>query len=246
MKKRIIILSVVVILCMGIFMLLNIEVSIQQGINFQVRSIKMPLYLKVLDFFDRHYNYKNLVREIIEDSDSKPERIAKIFDWTHSNIKRVPEGVVIIDDHVWHIIVRRYGTNDQSADVFSTLCNYAGVEAFFDFIYADAGKGMMPLAFVKINNAWGVFDPYNGVYFKNRAGEFASIKEIKEGNCLLYAIGDTDKRFDDYARYLHNLPSFKDIGFKRANVQSPLRRLMYEASKAISKINKPDNNNEKD
>ena len=246
MKKFIVILLVGILLFIGIFMMLNMEVSIKQGVNFQVRSIKMPLYLKVLDFFDRHYNYKNLVREIINDSDSEPQRIIKIFNWTYSNIRRVPESLPIIDDHVWYIIVRGYGTNDQLADVFSTLCNYAGVEAFFDFIYAEEGKGVMPLAFVKLNNTWKVFDPYNGVYFKDKAGEFAGIKEMKEGDCRLYAIGDTGKQFDDYIPYLDNLPSFKYIGFKRANVQSPLRRLMYEVSKTINKINKPDNNNDKD
>jgi hypothetical protein len=38
--------------------ILNISVTTRQGVNYQVREIKFPLYLKILDFVDRHYKQK--------------------------------------------------------------------------------------------------------------------------------------------------------------------------------------------
>lgn len=231
---------------LGLLLLLNCELTYKQGINHQVQTIRIPLYLKVLDFFDRHYNYKNLVAKIIKKYDNQAERVTKIFNWTHSNILKVPRGLPIIDDHVWHIIVRGYGTNDQSCDVFSVLCNYAGVDAFFDFIYTKDKKEVMPLAFVRLEGGWSVFDPYSGVYFENKSGGFASIKQMQDGDAALYSIAVTDKRITDYLKYIANLHFLKDMGFKRANVQSPLRRLLYEVEKISERSKKSIKNNEKD
>ena len=55
----------------------------------------------------------------------------EIFIWTCENIRKQPDGLPVIDDHVWHIIIRGYGEPDQSSDVFTTLCNYAGIRAFY-------------------------------------------------------------------------------------------------------------------
>lgn len=70
MKKNKIILSAVCVAFVGLVILFNTEVTYQQGINYKVCAVKIPLYLKVLDFFDRHYNYKNLTRKIIKSSDN--------------------------------------------------------------------------------------------------------------------------------------------------------------------------------
>ena len=45
------------------------------------------------------------------------KKTLKIFIWTHKNIRKAPEGLPVIDDHVWHTIIRGYGINDQSSDV---------------------------------------------------------------------------------------------------------------------------------
>lgn len=216
---------------LGMIYVLNIKVTTKQGINFQVRTIEIPLYLKVLDFFDRHYNYKWTVERIIGDSKVDEEKIMKIFKWTHENIKKIPEGYPVIDDHVWHIIVRGYGDYDQSSDVFTALCNYAGVDAFLNWAYTEDRSSRIPLSFVKINEKWYVFDPYNEVYFKNRKGNLADIEDMINGDWTVQGINNSSEHEINYAVYLKNLSPVKEIELTRANSQSPLNRLKYEIKK---------------
>ena len=96
-----------VMFCISV-VLLNLTVTTRQGKNYEVKVIKMPLYLKLLDFFDRHYNYGFLVKRIVGNSKNKKEAVLKIFEWTNDNLKRSPAGLPSVDDHVWHIIVRGY------------------------------------------------------------------------------------------------------------------------------------------
>ena len=155
-------------------------------------------------------------------------KVLKIFEWTHENIKNTPDGYPIIDDHVWHIIVRGYGQDDQSSDVFTTLCNYAGVDAFFSWVYSEDHRSRMPLSFVKVDSKWRVFDPYNGVSFKNKKGNLASIEDIINVDWVKEGVGGTDV---NYTIYLKNLSPIIEAGLKRANTQSPINRLKYEIKK---------------
>ena len=103
-----------IVLCgfIALFLFFNIETSTRQGINYQDQVLKIPLYLKISNFLDRHYNYKWLVGRILHDQKEESEKAKAIFHWTVSNIKRQPSELDIIDDHVWHIIVRGYGVAD--------------------------------------------------------------------------------------------------------------------------------------
>lgn len=221
-----------IILCIGAMFILNLEVTTLQGIDYVVRAKKIPLYLKLLDFFDRHYNYKLLANEIARGSKTDEERVMRIFEWSHANIRRVPEGLPVIDDHAWHIIIRGYGAGDQASDVFSTLCNYAGYGAFFKSVHALGKPGKMPFSFVKVRGRWLIFDPYRGVYFRNKNYEIASIEEMKSQDSLTIISLKADPK-TDYTPYLDNLPSVKEMEMSRANIQSPAKRLLYELKKRI-------------
>jgi hypothetical protein len=214
-------------------LLLNIQVIRHQGVNFQQRIIKLPLYLKMLDFFDRHYNYKYLVKSILADVKTEQERVIKLFEWTYGNLKKVPDGFPIVDDHIWYTIVRGYGVTDQFSDVFTTLCNYAGVDAFFDWVTAKNSDHRIVLSFVKIDGRWNVFDPYNGVYFKNKKNALADIQDIKSGNWILEKIGNYISAGINYDVYFKNIPDIKELGLTRANVQSPINRLRFEIMKLL-------------
>ena len=140
----------------------------------------------------------------------------------------------VVDDHVWHIIVRGYGAADQFSDVFTTLCNYAGLDAFFISVYSRDSSKRIPLSFVKINKKWRLFDPYRGVYFRDKDGALADLRSLKENKG--YGIGLTGRTIDiDYSPYFPGLPLVKEAGLRRANIQSPLRRLLYEFARRISK-----------
>lgn len=210
------------------FLFLNCEVSTQQGIDYQYSTIKIPLYLKVLDFFDRHYNYQQLVKNIINNEDGKKERVMKIFEWTQQNIRRQPSELPVVDDHVWHIIVRGYGVDDQFNDVFTTLCNYARVEAFFTFVWSKDNTRRTPFSFVKLKDKWCIFDPYFGVYFQDGNGDLAEVDIVRRGDYVLNKIVERD-----YSIYVNNFPAPDKIGLARANTQSPLNRLFLELKKVI-------------
>lgn len=214
--------------------IVNLQVSYNQGINYEYKMIKIPLYLKIIDFYSRHYHYKDTVKEITVGSKSDEEKIFKLFKWTHENIRRIPQGFPIVDDHVWHIMIRGYGVDDQFHDVFTTLCNYAQVKAFFTWIKSNAQKRKIPLSFVQMKGRWCVFDPFYGVYFRDKNGNLVDIETIKSGNYLL--AGRKDAVEMDYSSYIDNLPSVKDRGLTRANTQSPLNRLFLEFKKMKDKV----------
>lgn len=227
MKKLIIKLSIVAATITAIILVLNIKVTTLQGIDYKVHTIRIPLYLKILDFVDRHYNHKQIVKRIIENEPDKQKRVMKIFSWTYHNIRKQPDDLPIVDDHVWHIIVRGYGVSDQSCDVFATLCNYAGTDAFFHSFKEEEKDEKITLSFAKLDNLWYIFDPYNGVYFVNKGDILADIDAIKKGHYRLERLGPPKKAVLDYMNYIKNMPDIKEIGLRRETVQSPFKRFLY-------------------
>jgi len=222
---------ILIIACLGGIVLLNSQVTTQKCINYKCREIKIPLYLKLLNFFDRHFNYKLLAREITAGAESEDQKAIAIFHWVTANIRPAPEGFPIIDDHIWNIIIRGYGTSDQHCDVFSTLCNYAGLDALYLWVDASDTKSRISLSLAKISGEWGVFDPYNGVYFMNSQGGLAKPNDLTSGNWSTQ--GSLSREYPDYAIYLPNLPQISESGLHRSNIQSPLKRLIYQFKKKI-------------
>ncbi len=224
-RLKIIVFSAVMIAVFAVAF--NIPVTSQKGVNYSVQTIKIPLYLKVLDFFDRHYNYKVLVEKITENSKGEEERAKRILKWTLANIRENPSGLPVIDDHVWHIIVRGYGVDDQFQDVFTTLCSYAGLNAFFDWVQ-PAGASKKALSFVRLKGRWSAFDVYNGTYFiRKDDGEIANIDDLMSGNWRPVSI--SSEKIPDYSEYVKYLKTidYDHWFYKRAAIQSPIKRFIY-------------------
>jgi hypothetical protein len=182
-NKVIIIFFILIIILLTVF-ILNLNSTYTQGINYEYRTINIPLYLKIIDFYSRHYHYKILTKEIIAGAESDKDKVFRLFNWTDANIRPVPEGFPIVDNHVWDIIVRGYGTDDQLSDVFTTLCNYAKIEAFFTWVKPNMQKRKIPFSFVMIDRRWYVFDPYRGIYFTDNKGNLADIQTMKSGSYI--------------------------------------------------------------
>ncbi len=182
-----------------------------------------------MEFISRDYHYRELARQISSSEQSKLAKGIKILNWTHENIREVPEGFPVIDDHILNIIIRGYGTMDQSADVFTTLCSYSGIPAFWSWITPKEGGPRYVLSFVKVDGKWLVFDSYLGQYFLNKDGSIASIEDLIKDDSIIKSAKYKPVIFGiPYERYFNNLGSIDKEGFSRAKKQMPLSRLIIE------------------
>lgn len=215
---------------------LNLKVYYYQGINYRVIQKRIPLYLKIVDFFSRHCHYRELVKELIKDCKTEEEKIFAIFEWTHKSIKEAPEGFPILDDHVWNVIIRGYGTDDQSADVFATLCTYVGFPARWVKIYPRDSNVWIAVTFVKVNRNCFIFDPMRGNYFMNALGEIADVDDIMHDiSIVLKADNKPVIHGIEYVKYFDNLALVQDLKFPKARFQMVFPRIIFEIKKFLSK-----------
>lgn len=157
----------------------NLDVTTKQGVNFEVSTHRIPLYLKTLQFIDRSFQYRQISQEITRDAASDADRALKIFEWTRRQIRTTPPDWPIVDDHILHIIIRGHGVNDQQADVFATLATYAGVPAFWVQVRPEAARPGVFLSFARIEGRWRVFDVFNGVVFRTATGDLATMNDLR-------------------------------------------------------------------
>jgi len=237
MKKRYLIPIIVFLLFLCLIALLNINVFTRQGTHYKVSRMTMPLYLKVLNFYNRHYNYKWLAKQITGHLDTREDKILRLFHWTYETIKPQPESLPIMDSHPWDVYVRGYGCVDNIHDLFSTLCNYIGTDAFFTVLYNTDTE--MMLSFVRMKGGWVAFDPYRGVYFENHTGGLATIEEIDEQDCHVVKLKQTDSiSIAFYEKYFdEDLPNIIEgigSGYIRAKLQSPINRLKFQLHRWFS------------
>ena len=238
MKKRYLIPIFVFLLFLCSIALLNKKVTSLRGVDYKVSRITLPLYLKVLNFYYRHFNYKWLAKRITDHLDTKEDKILRLFYWTHETIKPQPKSLPVMDSHPWDVYVRGYGVSDNFYDLFTTLCNYIGADAFFTALYSkDTGKHIQ-LSFVRIKRGWVALDPLNGFYFRNHTGGLATIEEIIEQDWHIVKLSQTDISKAYFEQYFdENLPNIIEeisSGFTRANTQSPINRLKLQLHKWFS------------
>ncbi|MBI4322995.1 MAG: transglutaminase domain-containing protein [Candidatus Omnitrophica bacterium] len=209
--------------------LLMMPMTTRQGVDFAVSEHRIPLYLKGLSFLDRHYQSRDLARQVTSGVSSDRDRVLTIFAWTRRSIRPTPPQLPVVDDHIWHIIVRGYGEDDQMADVFTTLATYAGVPAFWDVAKIE-DQGRLVLSFAKVDDRWAMFDVAHGLVFADAGGRFFEVQELLARPELVDAVaGALATSGIPYRTYLAQLGSFQVPAMLRAHKQMPLRRLGYEA-----------------
>lgn len=214
---------------------LNIETSIKVGVDGNRRLIRMPLYVKWIQFVARHYEYARLAGEITVGSDTDEEKALAILKWTRNNLKDIPAGMPVYDDHILNIIIRGYAVPGQFQDVFTTLCAYSGIPAFYDKSDDKSSDSEYVLSFVMLNGGWRVFDAYRAVYFKNSKSGIAGLDEIIADPSILErpvgfrpALGGLS-----YSRYYEDLKHIEVPRTLRSYKQMPLKRIIYETRKAL-------------
>jgi hypothetical protein len=215
---------------------LILPATTRRGVDFRVTEYTIPLYVKAIEFLQRHYQYELLVSRICAGKTADEDCASAIFDWTHENIPPTPPGWPVVDDHVVNIIIRGHGTTDQMADVFATLSTYAGMPAFFKAVKApDRGASIM-LTFARVGGVWTVFDVERHVAFKDRAGRFASVDALIADPKLVDAqIETTLPGGAPYSAFISKaalLPFAPPIA-SHADLQQPWPRIRYEVRKLM-------------
>ncbi|MCX5677975.1 MAG: transglutaminase-like domain-containing protein [Candidatus Omnitrophica bacterium] len=212
---------------------LTIDVSIKQGVDGRVREIHMPLYAKGAEFLTRHLEYIRLAKDVTAGCSTDEQKVLAILKWTRENIKEIPPGMPVIDDHILNIIIRGYGVQEQFQDVFTTLCAYSGVPAFWGRVYGEDRKVKYTLSFVTLDKKLRVFDAYYGKYFRNKEGKIASVEDIS-GDHSIVSGGDVDSIFIKgvpYKTFYYNLDQIEEQMKFRTQKQMPLRRILFEFGK---------------
>lgn len=216
----------------GIAAVASMPTTTRQGVDFVVTTHELPLYAKGLDFIDRDLNYRALAKQITAGKATDETRVLAVFEWTRANIRDVPAGWPVIDDHIWHIIIRRYGVADQKADVFTAMATYAGVRGYW--FYARARDERLPLSVLFVHGDWRVFDVQHGLVFRGPGGELLTLAALTHDPAIVTgATTGLTYHGQPYMAYLRGLRPPTQPGILHAEKQMLGPRLMFEMKKRI-------------
>jgi hypothetical protein len=235
-RRWILVTAALTLLVVGSCAVLTLPTTTRQGVNYRVTVYSLPAYVKVLDFVQRHNQYRLLVSRICRPQMSDLVCTMAVFDWTHTNVPPTPPGWPVVDDHPLHVIIRGHGTADQIADVFVTLTDYAGVPAFFRFVTEPAKKQTLVLSFVRLDGKWVVFDAANHVVFRRRDGALADVHELVDDPGLVdEQMHTTLPEGLPYSAFISRgrLMPFAVPHPLRADMQQPWPRVRYELRRAV-------------
>lgn len=209
--------------------------SSYHGINYKVYEHRLPLAIKVMDFLSRNWHMRAMADRIVRPTMDARERTSAIFRWTVENIRLAPKGLPAVDDHVYHIMIRGYGNDDQLADVFATICVYAGVPALTTRLSIAGGeKPFITIALARVEGTWRVADPARRQLFVRPDSSLATVDDLRM-HPEKYLSGTDDLRVGGvpYPRYFRSLRAPEKPVFFRARLQMPRPRLLYEIKRAF-------------
>jgi len=223
---------------LGLWGLLHWPVRTRQGVNYTLTEQTIPLHLKLGRFIYRDAEYRALVRTVTKGLANKEARVLALYDWVRAHLHSgIPQGLPVMDDHVWHIIVRGYGTADQLADVLATLCAYAGVPAELVFLGPPGGRSVHAVTLVRVEGRWCPVDPYYGVMARHPDGRLASREEILADPELVrrYAPSMT-VRGVEYAQLYRWMPDVSRHDELRPYRHHPFMRAWYEFRRGLRAV----------
>ena len=202
------------------------------GVNFVVSEQQVPLWTKAVDFVHRDVNIAATARSVIANASDEDGKAAAALAWTQANVRPQPLSLPVLDDHIWHIMVRGYGQPDQQADVFTTLLAYGNVRAYWMLVGEPPDE--VPISYVWIRGRWRVYDVANRIVFRNREGDLATPDDLAADHQLIHnaaSFAGVDParyvaRFDGYSP-----PQAPDV--LRADLQMPQRRLWHELRSVV-------------
>jgi len=182
-----------------------------------------PLSIRALEFCLRDYQCRRLAWEVTQGFVLDEDRTVAILNWTREHIRPVPQRWPVKEDHVLNLIVRGYATDSQMADVFTTLCTYAGTPAFWRNIQSkEKNAHQITLSFVRMNGRWTVWDVARGAAFKDEQDHLLDVAQLAQNPKIARrVIGKTAISLTVYQRCLQDgltpfeipqtLPVYKQI-----------------------------------
>lgn len=204
------------------------------GVNYEVGEHRLPLWQKAREFLDRDRQTADLASRVVATAAGDEERSLVVLRWTNAHIRHHPPDAPVIDDHVWSIVERGYGSSDQQADVFTTLLTYAGTPAYWILIGPD--RPALPLSFALIDGSWRVFDVERGIAFRNAERDLATPEELATNPALIRAAAT--ERVTDIESYMAWFRGFTPPTppeVLRARMQMPGPRLKFELRNLVGR-----------
>ncbi len=226
---------VVIVACCTVMGVLLVVLALwplptHQGVNYNVTRYTIPAYVKAMEFVTRHWRYRELAQRIVADRKTPQDRVIALYEWTRKHIQPIPRHFPVVDDHIWHIIVRGYGGSDQQADVFTTLCVYAGIPAFWRIVSPVNGGRKLVLSFVRLDHGWTVFAVALDWTFYDAQGRLLTLAQLQQ---MPNRLQPHRYRGVDASAYIAPLANLQPPQPLRAHLQMPWLRLRYELKKQL-------------
>ena len=215
------------LLCAGI-LLAQWPVPTRYGINYRWTSKKIPLYEKSMHFLDRHIQTRRLAGEITRGALNDEEKVLQIFSWVTENIRPIPAGFPVLDDHILYTILRGYGGSDQRTEAFALLASYSGSPAMGTILRAPGSNRGLHVALVRIHGRIFLFDVLNRLLFKDSIGKLIPLEDlVKDPTIVANASNGLHLDGVAYKSYFLQLNELRPT-FYRMEDQKPWFRLRNE------------------
>ena len=208
-------------------------VETRHGVDYEWTSTTIPLYEKAVNFVSRDLQVRRVLDVVIGDESDPREKVVRLFDWVHANVRPTPDGFPVVDDHILNIIIRGYGAQDQRTEAFALLSTYAGMPAAHVIEKGPDGVTDYHLALVQVEDELYLFDVVNGVAFEDSTGALVDVEALREEPALLASGGAiATLPGSPYLRVITS-EAARNPSFERMEMQIPWRRLRIEAARAF-------------
>lgn len=198
-----------------------------KGVDDTVSVHQMPFWEKTAKFYLRHVEFERWAKEAAGEETDPQRRVLKLMDWTMKNVRHIPPGWPLIDDHISHNVLRHYGNDGQLAEVFTAFTTYTGNEGRWEAYHPPGAKERVALSFVESEDGWWVFDLWNGGWFETPSGRIATIDDFRHPE-QLRRHGQAPEVLNGtpYLDYYRDLDRVFQRSFSRARGQMPWHRLL--------------------
>lgn len=229
MKKALITLA----LACGVAGIALWPVTTRVGVNFVVTSHRLTLAEKTVHFVSRHWQTQRVAESVTSPGQGFEEKIERILAWVSENVRSVPEGFPIVDDHPLHIILRGYGASDQRTEAFTLLASYSGLPAGTVVLNAKGTRETTMLALVEWKGHLYPVDVQHNLLFRTPDGRLAHLAELMEHpQWIEAAAAGRINSGVPYAAYWEQIGSLEP-SFARMRLQKPWSRFQATIQKAL-------------